>query len=216
MEIRRDEHPHGGGLASTRPYRMTARADAVEQTRERILHVTYQLWLDRSYDELTVDAIAAAAEVSRQTVHRHFGSKDDLVLAVMAWLGPREEAARAVEVGDTEAAVRRVVERNEETGDADLRALELEGRVATVERMLAEGRRSHRQWVEQAFDPYLPRPSARRDRVVDALYAATDVTVWKLLRRDFGRTAAETEAIIRLLVDGALGGARQAPGKESE
>ena len=35
------------------------------------------------------------------------------------------------------------------------------------------------------------------------LYAATDVTVWKLLRRDHGRSRAETEAIIRNLVEGA-------------
>ncbi len=37
------------------------------------------------------------------------------------------------------------------------------------------------------------------------LYAATDVTVWKLLRRDLGRSRAEAEAIIRKLVEGATG-----------
>jgi len=37
-----------------------------------------------------------------------------------------------------------------------------------------------------------------------ALYAATDVTIWKLLRRDFGQTRKDTEATVTLLVDGVL------------
>lgn len=48
-------------------------------------------------------------------------------------------------------------------------------------------------------------PREERDRAVLALYAATDVMVWKqLLRRDFGRSREETEAIIRQLVDGVI------------
>ena len=46
---------------------------------------------------------------------------------------------------------------------------------------------------------------ARREELVLALYAATDVTVWKLLRRDLGSSRSRTESIIRQLVEGALG-----------
>ena len=56
--------------------------------------------------------------------------------------------------------------------------------------------RSHRSY---------PPAGARRAELVMTLYAATDVTVWKLLRRDLGRTRGETTAIIRNLVEGATG-----------
>ena len=58
-------------------------------------------------------------------------------------------------------------------------------------------------WIETTFAPFLPSRGPRREQLIMTLYAATDVTVWKLLRRDHGRSRAETEAIIRNLVDGA-------------
>lgn len=203
MEAARSSRtPAGDG--GSRPYHMTARAEAVEQNREAILRATYQLWLERPYDELTIEAVAERAGVSRQTVHRQFGTKDELVVATAAWRGPREETERAVEPGDVAAAVERVVARYEAMGDANIRALELEGRVDAIDGMLAEGRRAHRRWVERTFGPYLPPDPGPRRRVVDALFAATDVTLWKLLRRDLGRSAASAVAVIRHLVEGVL------------
>lgn len=199
-------HERGPG-ETTRQYRMTARADAVERTRERILEATYTLWLERPYDEVTMDAVAERADVSRQTVHRHFGTKDELVTAVTAWRGPREDAARAVPVGDVAAAVRRIVERNEEMGDANVRALEIEDRIEVVGRMLDQGRRAHRSWIVTVFGPYLPDDQGQRSMVVDALYVALDVTVWKLLRRDFEYSVERTEQVIRTMVDGVLAAA---------
>ena len=66
-------------------------------------------------------------------------------------------------------------------------------------------RDSHRGWIETTFAPFLPARRARREELVLTLYAATDVTVWKLLRRDLGCSRAKTEAIIRNLVEGATG-----------
>ncbi len=65
---------------------------------------------------------------------------------------------------------------------------------------------SHRGWIERTFSPWLTSArGARREELILALYAATDVTVWKLLRRDLGCTRPRTESIIRQLVEGALG-----------
>ena len=184
---------------------MTQRRDSVERTRERILRVAYDMWLDRPYDQLTLDAVAAAAGVSRQTVIRHFGSKDDLALAVVAWQRPIEEDARAVDPGDTTTAVRRLVDRYETMGDANVRLLELEGRVAPIDRLLSEARESHRHWIERTFAPWIDvRRGARREELILALYAATDVTVWKLLRRDLSGSRARAESVIRQLVEGVL------------
>jgi AcrR family transcriptional regulator len=184
---------------------MTQRRDSVERTRQRILQVTYDMWLERPYDQVTLDAVADAAGVSRQTVIRHFGSKDDLAYAVVAWQRPIEEDARAVDPGDTARAVRRLVERYETMGDANVRLLELEGRVAPIDRLLREARESHRGWIERTFAPWVDAGrGARREQILLALYAATDVTVWKLLRRDLGASRTRVETVINQLVEGVL------------
>jgi AcrR family transcriptional regulator len=192
-------------MNTARAYRMTQRRESVEHTRDRILQAAYDTWLQLPYDQVTLDAVAAAAGVSRQTILRHFGSKDDLAVAVVAWQRPIEEDARAAEPGDTTTAVRRLVDRYETMGDANVRVLELEGRVAPIDRLLSEARASHRGWIERTFAPWVGRcRGARREELVLALYAATDVTVWKLLRRDLGGSRARVESIIHQLVEGVL------------
>jgi AcrR family transcriptional regulator len=184
---------------------MTQRRQSVERTRARILQAAYDTWLERPYDQVTLDAVADVAGVSRQTILRHFGSKDELAMAVVSWQRPIEESARATGPGDAAAAVRRLVDRYETMGDANVRLLELEGRVAPVDRLLDEARASHRGWIEQTFAPWVSAcRGTRRNELVLALYAATDVTVWKLLRRDLRCSRMRVETIIHQLVEGVL------------
>jgi AcrR family transcriptional regulator len=193
------------GTEGKRPYQMTARRDAAERNRQRVLEAAYGLWLRDPYDEVTLDSIAEAAGVARQTVHRQFGSKEALFARVIDWVRPREEVASfSAEPGDIASAVRVQVDRYERMGDALVRFLQLEGRIAPVDALLAHGRRSHEAEIEHAFGPYLPPHGSLRVEAVTALYATTDVMVWKLLRRDFGHTREQAERIIRRLVDGVL------------
>jgi AcrR family transcriptional regulator len=202
MEMAGEQPPEGD---AKRPYRMGARRDAVERGRQRIMQAAYDLWMQEPYDEVTLDAIAESAGVTRQTVHRQFGSKDELASAVVDWLHPQEaEASLTPEPGDVSTSLRLQIDRYERTGDAFVRFLQIEGRFAPVDRLLALGRSSHRAELEHVFGPYLPKRGRRRDEALLALYAATDVMVWKLLRRDFGCSRRETEGIIRRLVDGVL------------
>jgi AcrR family transcriptional regulator len=196
-----------GEVGGKRPYRMRERQRAVEQTRERIVEAAFELFRAHPYDEVSLDAVASLAGVSRQTVHRQFGSKEDLMGAVIDWRKPKEEAAdHQVEPGDLHAAVCQLVDRYESTGDAIVRFLALEGRIEPIDRLLQHGRRSHRGWLERVFDPFLPPDPARREEAVLTLYAATDVAVWKLLRRDLGRSRPQTEASMARLVEGVLSG----------
>lgn len=181
---------------------MVARADALERTRARILEAAYELLLEREYEEVTLDEVAARAGVTKQTVIRQFGAKDRLAYAVVDWQRPREEAARAVEPGDVSAALEALLARYEAMGDANVRVLALEKRVPEVRYLLEQGRESHRRWIEHVFAPFLPRgKGAARKRRVMAFYAATEVTVWKLLRRDFRMSRRETAAVLRSIVD---------------
>lgn len=191
---------------STRQYEMRARQEAVDRNREAILRAMVSFWLQRHYDEITLSDVADLAGVTRQTIYRQFGTKDDLLVAAAEWFEPELDADLHAEPGDVEDAVRRLVGMYERMGDANVRTLELEGRVEAMDHLLKRGRRSHRAWIEQVFAPLLPESGKSRRDATLALYAATDVMVWKLLRRDFGCSRSRTEATIRRLIEGVLVG----------
>ena len=134
-----------------RPYRQTVRAAAAAATRERILDVATEQFLQRFYDEVTLAAIAKEAGVSQQTLINHFGSKERLLQDVADRLDP-ERFRR--ELADD--PVEGVVADYEPAGDATIRLLALEERVPAVAPFLARGRAGHRAWVEQAFAAQLP------------------------------------------------------------
>jgi len=70
------------------------------QKRAAILEAATTAFLDNGYDHTNLDDVAMAAEVSKQTVYRHFTDKKSLFMAVV-------EAARQqqLEPADTVAAV---------------------------------------------------------------------------------------------------------------
>lgn len=50
------------------------------RTREALIAVGMRLFVERGFDEVTVDEIAAAADISRRSFFRYFETKGDLVL----------------------------------------------------------------------------------------------------------------------------------------
>jgi AcrR family transcriptional regulator len=192
---------------------MQARQEAVASTRERILRAAYDQWLERPYDQVSIETVARAAGVSRQTVIRQFGTKDELAFAVVDWQKPHEEAFRAAEPGDIETAIARLIDRYEVMGDANVRILELEGRFPAFDYLLKVSRAGHRAWIERTLLP--GSSSGNRGQAILALYAATDVTVWKLLRRDLKQTRSVTESVILRLVRAVVDEAPTGKGKRT-
>ena len=180
-----------------RPYRMKARAEATAATRDAILDAATQQFLGRWFDEVTLAGIAQQAGVSQQTVVNHFGSKEGLLEAAVARIEP--ERARRGADGDP---VERVVADYERGGDATIRMLALEERIPALAGFLATGRAGHRAWVQEAFADRLPGDGPEREQAVALHVAATDIYVWKLLRRDMGMSRARTIEAMGRLVDG--------------
>jgi AcrR family transcriptional regulator len=184
---------------------MEVRGARAKETRARIAAVAQVQFADPSAD-ITLEGVAAAAGVSVRTVLRVFGTKEGVVLAAIDTV--RDDASRpAAEPPESvEVAVRQVFDDYERIGDRVVRMLAEEHRIAGFGAAASEGRQRHREWLVAAFSRELESVRGReRARRVDALVVATDVYVWKVLRRDLGRSRAESERIVVRLVRGALG-----------
>ena len=108
--------------------------------------------------------------------------------------------------GDVETAVRLLYDSYELQGDAVLRLLEAEDRIPAVRLMTDAGRAWHRDWANRTFAPQLkgPRGAARERRLV-RLIVATDLLVWKLLRREMGLSRPTAERSVVEMVYSAKG-----------
>lgn len=190
----------------TRPYTMSARADAVRETRERILEATMSVAAVKPLAALTLGDVASLAEVTVQTVLRQFDSRERLLYAVAEHAASQVNQERVTRVGDVEAAVRTVVAHYERRGDAVLVLLAQDQWDARVQAVTDNGRAFHRRWVTEVFAPQL-NAHPEREAVLDLLVVSTDIYTWKLLRRDRRLSQARTHARMLRLVRAVLEGA---------
>lgn len=186
----------------TRPYRMVARAASTAATADRILDAAIACFWERPAADLPLDAVAARAGVTVQTVIRRFGGRAGLFEAAA-----RREAERIARdrdptaVGSPEAAVRQLVRHYEAMGDVVLRLLAEAARSPGLGGIVRSGRDFHRGWCEAVFgDALAGLTDATRTRRLAQLVAVCDVQTWKLLRRDAGLSRRETEHALLELV----------------
>ena len=187
-----------------RPYRQSARAEAAEATGRRILDAFQDAMRDNWLEDITLDQVARVAGVTVQTLIRRFGGKDGLLRAVREHMERDVMRRRETPVGDLECAVANLCVDYEASGDMIVRILAQEGRFPDLTPLLDFGRERHRHWVSQVATPWLQAfPRARRQRAIDTLVTALDVYVWKLVRRDMGRSREETRRVMLRLAAGA-------------
>ena len=186
-----------------RPYRMQARAEATAATQERILAAAETAFDELPLNELTLAAVAERAGVSVQTVLRHFGSRDGLLMASLAYSSSKMGGDRDVEPnGDVEEILDVLVDHYEKFGDRILRWLSQEDSVPTLHLLTDVGRAYHLDWCKEAFAPALKGlRGERRERRAFQLAALTDIYVWKILRRDRGLSVAQAKLAIREMVE---------------
>jgi AcrR family transcriptional regulator len=194
-----------GVTGAARSYRMGARAHGVERTRERILASARRRFFELPYDEVRLADIAVEAGVTQQTLLNHFSSKEGLLLSLVEFVRAEVEQLRGpVRPGDVRTAVRGLMRQYEAIGDANIRLAAAAERIPELAAGLRQARDLHVAWLEETFPEHLPADPRERRRTLAALYAVTDVGTWKLLRRDLGRSRAETTTVLHDLLRAAL------------
>jgi len=193
-----------------RRYRQAVRARHTLENADRIVDSAVRLIkTTRRTADITLDDVSRESGLTVRTILRRFGSRDGVLEAAFAQIKTEFAGLRApTPAGDVDSALTSLLNQYERIGDLNLRALAQEDQLPLLHRTLTEARRVHRAWLEQVFAPHLTGlPRGEREARCIALYAATDVYLWKLLRRDLNLDRRRTEQAFRRLVRGVLAAA---------
>jgi AcrR family transcriptional regulator len=200
--------PYTGTIASRRPYKQEARAESTQRTREALLDAAEEELYEDRWRQASLESLARKAGVTKQTLLRHFGSKDGLLLQALG-RGAVEVFNQRFDAPspDIGGAVENLLDHYQAWGEHALRTGAWQRGPATLAKLSQLARQVHYTWVEHAFGRWLePLQQQTRARRRAALIALCDVHTWWLLSNDLGLSRAAmqatlTEAIERLLVE---------------
>lgn len=188
---------------STRPYVMKARAEGAAATKAGILKSARILLVTHSFEDMTIDAIAAGANTTTRTVMRIFGSKEELFAQALHSLG--EFGITPIMSKDLDALLTGAYDFYEKIGDTVIRWLGDEARLPAMHEHLETGRKHLRAWVSKAFGTKLSAlEGTARKELLAALVVAFDVYTWKLLRRDFQLSRKAAQATTKRIILGLI------------
>ena len=193
-------------MESSRTYTKVARAEAEQQTRAALIAAADDAFLSGPWEQTSLESIAQTAGVSKQTLLRHFGSKDGLLEQTLRLAIPQVEKQRfSAPTDDVAGAIDNLLDHYEERGGRAMRSTNLDvgGPLAELAQL---SRQFHYDWIDYAFGRWLaPVPSAERARLRGALIAICDVQSWWILAHDLGLSRAEVRATLILCIRRLLG-----------
>ena len=194
-------------MSPSRTYQKKARAEAEQATGEAILDAAWSAFSIEPFDRVTLQKIAQESGVTVQTVIRRYGSKEDLFSHLAEREGKRIIAERKVpKNGELTTALSVLIQHYERDGDTITNLVHQEHLFEPIREIVAKGRRVHREWVEKQFRHLLENLSEpERGQALHAAIAATDLSTWKLLRRDYGLKPVAVAAVMKQLLNGING-----------
>jgi AcrR family transcriptional regulator len=200
-------------VSERRPYNKVARAESQRRTQEALLDAADEEFYAGRWQKTSLEALAARAGVTKQTLLRHFGSKEGLLLKALIrsysqvhdqrWSAPRSDVAGAVD---------NLLDHYEAWGARSLRiGAWLDEAPPLLAKLSQAARQVHYEWVEYVFDTWLADLDAEaRERRRAALIALCDVHTWWLLVNDLGLKRAEIRATLIDMIEGVF---RETPGR---
>lgn len=192
-------------MGTTRPYAKVARAEAEERTRDALLDAAERLFFDRGEQGMSLSAVAVEAGVTKQTLLRHFGSKDGLTEQAFARAFDDVRDQRwDVPGDDVEQAVDNLLDHYDAVGDRALKIDAMDG-VPAVAVWVRRSRELHYDWVDHAFATFLRDvPGRERARRRAALIAVCDVHSWRTLSHHLGLDRGDVRATLVLAINRLL------------
>jgi AcrR family transcriptional regulator len=188
-------------MSAPRPYTQVKRAQARDRTRTALLDAAKAAFFTGRWEQVSLEAIAAAAGVTKQTLLRHFGSKAALLEAAFARGFEQVGSQRlAAPTDDIDGAVANLLDHYEQRGEEGLRIAAMEGG-GGIAALVQRARGLHYDWVGHAFGAWLDRaPRTERSRLRAALIVLCDVHAWQILSRDLGLARAEVHSTLVLAI----------------
>jgi AcrR family transcriptional regulator len=205
-----------------RNYASALRAEQARATRRAIVAAAARLFVERGYGETTVDAIAAAAGVSRKTVFTSVGSKVQALKLARDWaitgddepvaMLDRPQIKRAQAEPDARQLLRGYARLVREVSGRDAEIVTVIESAAGVDpevRALADEGLAQRQTGMRAFAAQLARRGALRpgltvSTAADILCVYNDARVYHLLVHARGWSAKRFEAWLADALGGQL------------
>lgn len=185
-----------------RKYELGKRAEAVDETRRRIIEATFELHTEKGVLATSMQDVAERADVALRTVYNHYPTVDDLVEGctrkVIALLAPPTPTIFSG-LSTFEERMRQLVQElfaMYERGSAQIEVARCEqGEVAGLADYVANEAASREALAREALRPFKPRR-----RTVHEVAALTDFYVWKALTQQNLTTRQAVEVIHRSLL----------------
>lgn len=191
-----------------RPYRMTARADAAEANRRKVIEAARAAVLDGPAPRFSMGDVARRARVARSTLYEQYGSQAGLIGAVMVDAGLRGGFERVLELfnlPDAAEAMRRALQEGARMIGSDY---ELERRIrilAQLDPQVMEGQARAAEYraggmryqAGRLADQGKLRPGVSPEHAAMVLYVLTDFATFETLHSTW---AMEAEQIGEFIV----------------
>jgi AcrR family transcriptional regulator len=186
------------GTIDRRQYKQVAREQAQQRTRDALLEVAIDEFFSDRWSETSLAALAARAGVTKQTLLRHFGSKEGLLIQALV-----RGAAQVLDerwnapVGEIDGAIENLLDHYELWGRRARKIGAWQDAPSVLGKLSQAGRQVHYQWIEFAFAPQLEGlDEAAFARLRAELVVVCDVQTWWVLSHDLELPRAEVKAIL--------------------
>ncbi len=180
---------------------MSARAESIKETGDRILDATLVLFAQRPVDRIRLDEIADTSGVTVPTIVRRYGGKSGVLVALVERELARIAARRTAHADDPlDDVIRDLVEHYERYGLLILKVYSESPLIEGLAEVSARAREHHVAWCRVTFSRRITGDPAVHARRLAATIAVCDATTWRILRQDGGLDPSQTRASLKELL----------------
>ena len=194
------------GTIDRRPYKKVAREQAQQRTREALLEAAIEEFYGDRWGKTSLEKLAERAGVTKQTLLRHFHSKEGLLIQALVHGAAQVLDERwSAPVGDVDGALENLLDHYEAWGLRARRIGAWQDAPSVLAKLSQAGRQLHYQWVEFAFAPQLEGLDEEAfARLRAELIVICDVQTWWILAHDLALPRSEVKAILSGMVERAV------------